>query len=74
MATMVATIQNVFSVRWKASKDLIVVALSWFLVVGALYNATVIVGDQVWGGMAYFVFYAVIGVMLFGVGLSVVIP
>ena len=56
------------------SKDLIVVALSWFLVVGALYNATVIVGDQVWGGMAYFVFYAVIGVMLFGVGLSVVIP
>lgn len=69
MATMAVTIRNVFSVRWKPSKDLLVVTLSWVLVVGALYTATVIVGSDVWGGMAYFVLYAVVGAMFFGVGL-----
>jgi len=66
---MTTTVQNVFSIRWKPGKDLLVVALSWVLVVGALHTATVVVGSDVWGGMAYFVLYAVVGAMLFGVGL-----
>jgi len=69
MTTMTTTVQNVFSIRWKPGKDLLVVALSWVLVVGALHTATVVVGSDVWGGMAYFVLYAVVGAMLFGVGL-----
>jgi len=39
--------------------------------VGCLYTATVIVGADVWGGMAYFALYAVVGATLFGVGLPV---
>jgi len=69
MTTMTTTLRQVFSIRWKPSKDLVVVALSWLLVVGSLYTATVIVGDKVWGGMAYFTLYAVVGATLFGVGL-----
>lgn len=69
MSTITITMQKVFAVHWKPSKDLLVVTLSWFLVVGALYTATVIVGSDVWGGMAYFVLYAVVSAMLFGVGL-----
>jgi membrane protease YdiL (CAAX protease family) len=61
--------QKVLSVRWKPNKDLIVVAISWLLVVGSLYTATVIVGSTVWGGMAYFILYAIVGALLFGVGL-----
>ena len=44
--------------RWNPGKDLIAVAVSWLLVVGALYTATVIVGTTVWGGMAYFLLAA----------------
>lgn len=69
MSTMITTMQKVFELRWKPSKDLIVVAVSWLLVVGALYTATVLVGSAVWGGMAYFILYAVVGALLFGVGL-----
>lgn len=69
MSTMTATMQEVFAMRWKPNKDLIVVAISWLLVVGALYTATVIVGSEVWGGMAYFTLYAVVGALLFGIGL-----
>jgi uncharacterized protein len=69
MTTLTTTMQNVLSVRWKPNKDLIVVALSWLLVVGSLYTATVIVGSTVWGGMAYFALYAVVGALLCGVGL-----
>ena len=72
MTTMTTTIlKQVFSIHWKPSKDLAVVALSWLLVVGSLYTATVIVGADVWGGMAYFALYAVVGATLFGVGLPV---
>lgn len=60
---------QVFSFRWNPTKDLAVVALSWLLVVGALYTATKIVGQAVWGGMAYFALYAVIGATLFGIGI-----
>ena len=63
------TMKQVFAIRWKPSKDLAVVALSWILVVACLYTATVIVGDKVWGGMAYFTLYAILGATLFGVGL-----
>lgn len=59
----------ILAVRWKPNKDLAVVALSWILVVGALYTATVLVGQDVWGGLAYFVLYAVVGAALFGVGI-----
>lgn len=70
MASMTATnLKQVFAVRWRPGRDLAVVALSWLLVVGSLYTATVIVGPEAWGGMAYFVLYAVVGATLFGVGL-----
>jgi membrane protease YdiL (CAAX protease family) len=56
-------------VRWKPTWDLAAVAGSWLLVVGALYSATVIVGQDAWGGIAYFILYAVVGATLFGVGI-----
>ena len=69
MTTMTATtLKQFFEIHWKPNKDLAAVVLSWFLVVGSLYTATVIVGSNVWGGMAYFILYAVVGALLFGVG------
>ena len=62
-------LKQIVIVRWKPSWDLAVVAASWLLVVGDLYTATVIVGQEVWGGMAYFLLYAVVGATLFGVGI-----
>ena len=55
--------------RWNPGRDLVALGLSWLLVVGALYAATFIVGQALWGGMAYFVLYAVVGAALFGVGI-----
>lgn len=70
MITSIATtLTQVLSFRWKPNKDLAVVAASWLLVVGTLYTATVIVGQTVWGGLAYFILYAVVGATLFGVGI-----
>jgi membrane protease YdiL (CAAX protease family) len=69
MTTAATTLKQVLSVRWRPGTDLGMVALSWLLVVGALYTANVIVGSTVWGGMAYFLLYAVVGATLFGVGL-----
>jgi len=70
MTTLAATkARQICSIRWQPSKDLVVVAVSWLLVVGALYTATVIVGSQVWGGMAYFILYALVGATLFGIGI-----
>jgi len=66
---MHAILKQVFSIRWKPSKDLIAVAVSWLLVVGALYTATNIVGSTVWGGIAYFLLYAVLAAALCGVGI-----
>lgn len=62
-------LRQIVAVRWKPSRDLAVVAVSWLLVVGALYTATVFVGSDVWGGMGYFILYAVVGATLFGVGI-----
>ena len=69
MTTAATTLKQVFSIHWKPNQDLGVVVISWLLVVGALYTATIIIGSTTWGGMAYFVLYAVIGATLFGVGL-----
>ena len=69
-ATVIApNLKQVFSIRWKPNRDLAMIAVSWLLVVGALYTATNIVGQEVWGGIAYFLLYAVIGAALCGVGI-----
>jgi membrane protease YdiL (CAAX protease family) len=57
------------TLRWRPNGDLAVVALSWLLVVAALWTATVVVGSQAYGGMAYFGLYAVLGATVFGIGL-----
>ncbi len=59
-------------VRWKPTRDLAVVALSWLLVVGAIYSATHVVGLAVWGGIGYFLMYAVLGALVFGLGIPLV--
>lgn len=61
--------RSLVSVRWNPSIDLAVVAVSWILVVGALYTATMIVGSGVGGGLPYFFLYAVLGATLFGIGI-----
>ena len=69
MTTNATTLKQVLAIRWNLNKDVAAVLVSWLLVVGSLYTATVIVGSTVWGGMAYFLLYAVAGATLFGVGL-----
>jgi hypothetical protein len=64
-----ANILNLFEIKWRPSRDLAVVGLSWILVVGALYVATEVVGQEVAGGLIYFFLYAVLGALVFGVGL-----
>ena len=63
------TSNQILILRWKPSLDLAIVALSWVLVVGALYTATNVVGQNVWGGIAYFLLYALVGATLFGIGI-----
>jgi hypothetical protein len=64
-----SAIKQNLTVRWQPGRDLGAVLVSYILVVGALYTATVVVGTQTWGGMAYFFLYAVLGAGIFGVGL-----
>jgi membrane protease YdiL (CAAX protease family) len=66
---IIRALEEIFTVRWRPSQDLGAVTASWFLVVGAVYAANVIVGPSVAGGMAYFALYAVLGAALFGVGI-----
>ena len=54
--------------HWKPDRELLIVLLSWVAVVGTLYTATVVVGSEVWGGIAYFLLYAVLAAGIFGVG------
>lgn len=61
--------RKLFVFRWQPGRDLFVVLASWILVVGALYTATVVVGTEAWGGIGYFLLYAVLGAGIFGVGL-----
>jgi uncharacterized protein len=67
--SIMKALKQIITVRWKPSPDLAVVALSWLLVVGALCTATTFVGQDMWGGMGYFILYAVVGATLFGVGI-----
>lgn len=64
-----SALKPLFSVRWAPNRDLAVVGVSWLLVVGALYSATFLVGQEVWGGMGYFLLYALVGATLFGIGI-----
>lgn len=67
--TVVTTLKKIFAFHWNPGKDLVAVAISWLLVVGVLYTATVIVGTSIWGGMAYFFLYALLGATLCGIGI-----
>ena len=64
-------VKQILTFRWKPNLDLAVVAISWLLVVGALYTANVIVGPELGGGIPYFLLYALLGAALFGVGIPV---
>lgn len=55
--------------RWNPNKDLIAVAISWLLVVAGLSMATFIITGQK-GGL-YFLIYAVLTALLFGIGIPV---
>ena len=50
--------KTILTLRWQPDKDLLAIAVSWVLVVAALYSATFLVGSTVAGGMAYFGLYA----------------
>jgi hypothetical protein len=65
-------IKEIFKFKWNPSRDLLVMLVSWLLVVGALYTATVIIGTKTAGGMLYFLLYAIVGALLFGIGIPVV--
>lgn len=67
----IETTKKIFTLRWEPSRDLFAVLVSWLLVVSGLYTATVIVGAEVWGGMAYFFLYAVLTATLIGIGFPV---
>jgi uncharacterized protein len=64
-------LKQISIVRWKPTRDLAVVALSFVLVVGAVYTATNFIGQSVWGGMGYFLVYVVLGALLFGIGIPI---
>ena len=64
-------LKDVAFFKWNPTKDLIVVAISWILVVSALYTATVIVGQKPLGGTGYFLIYAIVGATIFGIGIPV---
>lgn len=66
--TVAAALKEAFTLRWNPGKDLVAIAASWLLVTGSLYTATVIVGEVIWGGFAYFLLYALVCATLFGVG------
>jgi membrane protease YdiL (CAAX protease family) len=66
-----SVVKQIFTLRWRPKRDLAVVAISWLLVVGALYSASVIVGPELGGGIPYFLLYGVLAATLFGVGLPI---
>ena len=65
----IPSIKQLFIFRWNPNSDLAVVALSWILVVSALSMSTFVIGQELWGGMGYFLVYAIIGATLCGIGL-----
>jgi membrane protease YdiL (CAAX protease family) len=66
------SLKNIFAVRWNPTRDLAAVGVSWLLVVGTLYTATVIVTAEEFGGLAYFFLYAVLAATVFGIGIPLV--
>ncbi|MHB1133109.1 MAG: CPBP family glutamic-type intramembrane protease [Chloroflexota bacterium] len=66
---LISAPRQILALRWQPTIDLAVVVLSWLLVVGGLYTATVIVGSEAFGGMAYFALYAILTATGFGVGI-----
>ncbi len=66
-----AVIRQIFTFRWKPSLDIVAVFVSYILVVGTLYIATVVVTPEVGGGIPYFLLYAVLMAALFGIGVPV---
>lgn len=60
-------VMDIVRLRWKTSLDLLAVAATWILVVGSLYLATFVIGRKVLGGMGYFLTYAILGALVFGV-------
>jgi uncharacterized protein len=64
-------VRDVLRLRWRPSKDLLAVAASWILVVGALYTATFVIGDTVLGGMGCFLTYAILDALVLGFGIPV---
>jgi hypothetical protein len=69
IAMLTENIKKVFAIRWHSGSDFTAVIVSWFLVVGALYTTTVVVGSDAGGGISYFLLYAVLGAGIFGVGI-----
>jgi membrane protease YdiL (CAAX protease family) len=67
----VADLKSVFVLRWQPSRDLLAVGVTWLLVTGALYTASV-VGPGVGGGMPYFFLYAILAATVCGVGIPLV--
>jgi membrane protease YdiL (CAAX protease family) len=66
--SITSILRQVFTFRWKPNRDLVAVAISWLLVVGALYAANVAVGPDAGGGLPYFFLYAVLAATIFGIG------
>jgi membrane protease YdiL (CAAX protease family) len=64
-------LKDLLKFRWKPGKELVVVGVSWILVVASLYTATIIVGVEIGGGIPYFLLYAIVTAMIFGIGLPV---
>lgn len=61
--------RTIFTFRWNPGRDLLAVLISWALVTGTLYTATVLVTPAAGGGIPYFFLYAVLTATLFGVGI-----
>lgn len=72
MNTVLTTLKKVLSVRWNPGLDLFAVILSWVLVTGTLYTATVVVTPEAGGGLPYFLLYAIVAATFFGVGIPLV--
>jgi uncharacterized protein len=68
MSTLVMVRKEIFVLRWRWSRDLAAVAISWIFVTGMLFTATVIVGPDTGGGLPYFFLYAVLAATVMGVG------
>ncbi len=64
--SVVDALRGAVAVRFRLSRDLAAVALSWLLVVGCLATATFVFTAA--NGIGYFLLYAVLGAGLVGVG------